>query len=160
MSSSAAGPQSQAAQQAATIVKYPRSLVVDGVVNPNALAAGQQLPVPLTIPQDAAFEWWWLSIFRTSGQLKVQIAEGATGGRTFIYGSNGSNQLVAGSFQGVYVDALAGLVSANGAFPMAVPFVMPAARIYQHTFTDLSGAANTVEMVYSGYALLQISSSS
>lgn len=159
MSSHPAGPQSAAAQSAATIVKYPRTLVVDGVVNPIAAAAGVQLPVALTIPQDADFEWWWLSIFRTSPQLKVQIAEGATGGRTFIYGSGGSNQLVSGAFQGIYVDALAGLVASNGAFPMAVPFVMPAQRTYQHTFTDLSGAANTVEMCYGGYALLQVSSS-
>jgi len=38
--------------------------------------------------------------------------------------------------------------------------VMPATRTYQHTFTDLSGAANTVELAYSGYALLQVASSS
>jgi hypothetical protein len=158
MSQTSSGPQSQAAQDSATIVKYPRSLVIDGVVNPLSAGAGVQLPVPLTIPQDADFEWWWLSIFRTSAQLKVQIAEGATGGRTFIYGSNGSNQLQSGAFQGIFVDALAGLIANNGAFPMAVPFVMPSARTYQHTFTDLSGAANTVEMVYGGYALLQIGS--
>lgn len=146
-----------------TIVKYPRTLVVDAVVNPTAAgdgtngstAGGQQV---LTIPQDADFEWWWLACFRTSNLLKVQIQEAATT-RFFIYGQSGNPQSSgSNAFAGIYIDLLAGLVSNNGAFPQTVPYVMPASRTYPHTFTDYSSAANTVELVYHGYALLQFQS--
>ena len=144
-------------QQAAqpTIVKYPRALVVDAVVNPTALAAPVQNGALLTIPQDSDFEWWWIALFRTSAQMKINIQEAATT-RYFFY--NQSGQSGAAGFQGIFVDLWAGLVSNNGAFPQAIPYVMPAARQYPHTFTDLSGAANTVELAYHGYALLQLGS--
>lgn len=146
-----------AATPAPTIVKYPRTLVVDAVVNPTGAGApntsgGQQV---LTIPQDADFEWWWLAAFRTSSQMKVQIQEAATT-RYLVYSQSGNPQGSGNAaFQGIFIDLLAGLVSNNGAFPQTVPYVMPASRNYIHSFTDLSGASNTVELAYIGYALLQ-----
>lgn len=134
------------------IVKIPRVLVVDAVVAANA----QLTPALLTIPQDADFEWWWLAIFRTSGSLKLLLAEAGTQ-RQLIY--SGSQLAQANQFLGMFVDNLAGLVANNGAFPIAVPYVMPASRTYTHQFTDSSGAPNTVEMAYHGFALLQVASS-
>lgn len=149
------GSSASAAQHAAgSIVKYPRILIVDGVVNPTGLAAGQTLGVPLTIPGDADFEWWWIAAFRTSNQLKLAIAESGSG-RSFMYGTTQNP-----SQQGLFIDLLAGLTSQNAAFPIAVPYVMPASRTYQHNFTDLSGAANTVELAFHGFALLHMASGS
>lgn len=137
---------------AASIVKTPRWLIVDGVVNPTNLAAGQTLSVLQTIPQDADFEWWWALAYRTSGLLKLQIQDQGSQ-RSFVYDQSGN---IAAS--GIYIDLFGGLASNNGAFPMTIPYVMPANRKYAWNFTDESGAANTVEIALSGYALLQISS--
>ena len=133
---------------APSIVKIPRALIVDVVVAASALL----VPVILTVPQDAEFEWWWLAIFRTSGNLKLLLTEAGTQ-KALIY--SGSQLSQANQFLGVFVDNLAGLVSNNGAFPIAVPYVMPASRSYTHQFSDFSGAQNTVQMVYHGFALLQ-----
>jgi len=133
------------------IVKVPRVLIVDVVV----AASATLTPGALSIPNDADFEWWWLSIFRTDPRLKVLITESATQ-RPFIY--SGSPQ-TPGGFLGVFVDNLAGLVSSNGEFPIAVPYVMPASRSYQHQFSDLSAAQNTVQVAYHGFALLQVANS-
>jgi len=137
-----------AQNQGTTIVKYPRWLVVDAVCGANAQAGAN-----LQIPNDADFEWWWISCFRTSGLMKILITESGTQ-RYLVYPQQG----VAGqaNFNGMYIDQLAGLVANNGAFPIAVPFVMPGSRTYIHTFTDSSDAQNTVELAYIGYALLQI----
>jgi hypothetical protein len=124
---------------------------VDAVVTLNT-----QQPSVLTIPQDADFEWWFLAAFRTDSRMKVLITEAATQ-RTMIFsGSQQSQQTV---FNGVFIDNLAGLVSSNGAFPIAVPYVMPASRSYQHAFTDSSGAQNIVQLAYHGFALLKVSDS-
>ncbi len=132
------------------IVKIPRVLVVDAVV-----PLSSQLPSILTIPQDADFEWWFLAAFRTNAAMKVLITEAATQ-RAMIY--SGSQQSSSTVFSGVFIDNLAGLVSGNGTFPIAVPYVMPASRSYQHQFTDSSGAQNTVQLAYHGFALLQVAS--
>lgn len=134
----------------AGIVKIPRVHIVDSVVALNSTANSL-----LTIQQDADFEWWWLSIQRTNAALKVLITEAATN-RQLIYA--GSAPTGGSVFNGMFVDNLAGLVANNGAFPIAVPYVMPASRVYQHTFLDSSGAQNTVQMAYHGFALLQVSS--
>jgi hypothetical protein len=140
------------APQAATapqIVKIPRALVVDAVVTANA----QLFPALLTIPQDADFEWWWLALSRTSALLKLLLTESGTSRQMIFPGS----QLAAGTqFLGVNVDNLAGTVAGNGSFPIAVPYVMPASRQYTHQFSDTSGAPNTVEVVYHGFALLAV----
>ena len=138
-----------AAATAPGIVKIPRVLVVDAVV-----ALNTQLPSILTIPQDADFEWWFLAAFRTNAAMKVLITEAATT-RSMIF--SGSQQSSSTVFNGVFIDNLAGLVAGNGAFPIAVPYVMPASRSYQHSFTDSSGAQNTVQLAYHGFALLQVS---
>jgi hypothetical protein len=143
-------PTPNAAATASGIVKIPRVLVVDAVVALNAT-----LNSILTIPQDADFEWWFLAAFRTNSLMKVLITEAATQ-RAMIY--SGSQQSSSTVFNGVLIDNLAGLVSSNGAFPVAVPYVMPASRAYQHAFTDSSGSQNTVQLVYHGFALLQVGS--
>lgn len=138
------------AATASGIVKIPRVLVVDAVV-----PLSSQLPSILTIPQDADFEWWFLAAFRTDSRMKVLITEAATQRQMIFAGSQQSSSTV---FNGVFIDNLAGLVSGNGAFPIAVPYVMPASRSYQHAFTDSSGAQNTVQLAYHGFALLQVGS--
>ena len=134
-----------------TVVKYPRWLIVDAVVGASAQAGAN-----LQIPNDADFEWWWIAAFRTSGLLKLTIQETGTQ-RFMVYPQQG----IAGQagFAGMFIDLFAGLVSNNGAFPVTVPYVMPGSRVYAHTFTDSSGAQNTVELAYIGYALLQIAGS-
>lgn len=139
------------AAAAPQVVKVPRVLTVDAVVPLNQVG----FPAVLTIPQDADFEWWFLAAFRTSGSAKVLITESGTQ-RQFIY-SGAPQQTVA--FNGVFIDNLAGLVFNNAAFPIAVPYIMPASRVYQHLFTDLSGVQNTIQLVYHGFALLPISQS-
>ena len=137
-----------AAVAASGILKVPRIHIVDAVVPNN----GQQGP-SMTIQADADFEWWWLSIFRTNALLKALIAEAGSGNRQFIYSGNPQ----ANNFQGILVDNLAGLVAQNGALPIAVPYVMPAGRIYTHQFTDQgSGGNNTVQIAYHGFALLKV----
>ena len=148
--SATASTTAAASASAPTTVKYPRWLVVDATVP----ADGQQ-NAQLTIPTDGDFEWWWIALFSTSSLLKVQIQEMATT-RYFIYPQSG-NPSGAG-FNGIFVNLLAGLVSSNGAFPITVPYVMPASRIYNHSFLDSSGNPNNVEIAYSGYALLQFQS--
>lgn len=133
------------------IVKTPRVLIVDAVVT----ASAALFPGQLSIPNDADFEWWWLAILRTSNLLKVLIQETATQRPLIFSGS----PLQPGAFLGVFVDNLAGLVSNNGQFPIAVPYVMPASRTYAHQFSDLSGAQNTVQVAYHGFALLEVTNS-
>jgi len=130
------------------IVKVPRVLLVDAVVPLSSVL----FPGQLSIPNDADFEWWWLAIQRTDARLKVLISESATQ-RSFIFSGS---PLQAGTFAGVFVDNLAGLVASNGQFPIAVPYIMPAARSYPHQFTDLSAAQNTVQVAYHGFALINV----
>jgi hypothetical protein len=125
------------------------SYVLDRVVPANAV----QDPNQLQILADADFEWWWLLASRTSNLLKVLISEQATG-RQFI-GTTASAVSGAGAFNGINIDLLAGTALATAAFPLAVPFVMPATRTYSVLYTDTSGAPNTVEMVFSGFKLWQ-----
>jgi hypothetical protein len=76
------------------------------------------------------------------------------GNRQLVYSGNPQQQ----NFQGVFVDNLAGLVANNGAFPIAVPYVMPAGRIYSHQIFDQgSGGNNICQFAYHGFALLRTS---
>lgn len=137
--------QPSAAVAAASVFKIPRIHIVDQIVTLNTTAQ-----VGMTIQADADFEWWFLSIFRTNALLKALIAEAGVGNRQLVYSGNPQAQ----NFTGILVDNLAGLVANNGALPIAVPYVMPAGRIYTHAFTDTSGANNTVQVAYHGYALM------
>src|SRR5712692_9999854 len=98
------------------LIKIPRVHVVDITVATGA--AGDGL---MTIQADASFEWWFLAIQRTSALLKILIAEAGVGNRALIYSGNPQ----ASGFQGIFVDNLAGTVAGNGAFPVAIPYVMP-----------------------------------
>jgi hypothetical protein len=92
---------------------------------------------PLTILPDADFEWWWSVLQRTSGLLALSIQE-AGSGRLFMNAP-------------VNVDNWAGQISANAAFPVVVPYIMPRTRTYTFTFTETSAAPNTVQLVLSGF---------
>jgi hypothetical protein len=129
------------------ILKIPRVHVVDSVVP----LSGQTTPL-LTIQADADFEWWWLSISRTNALLKMLFGEGGTS-RKFIFPAVPPQT---GVFTGILVDNMAGLVANNGAFPIAVPYVMPGGRQYDFQFTDSSGAQNTVQLAFHGFALFPV----
>lgn len=134
---------------AQNIIKIPRIHVVDITV-----ASAAQGGAAMTIQADADFEWWWLAISRTSALLKILISEAGTANRQMIYSGN----VQASNFQGVFVDNLAGLVASNGALPIAIPYVMPAGRIYSHQIADqTSGAPNIFQAAYHGFALLRTS---
>jgi hypothetical protein len=123
------------------------SYVLDRTVPANAT----QDPNALQILSDADFEWWWTLASRTSGLLKVLMKEQATG-RDFI-GTSPQAQAGGAIFNGINIDNWAGLATLNGAWPLAVPYVMPATRVYSLLFTDTSGNPNVTEIVFSGFKL-------
>ena len=121
--------------------------VLDRAVPANAV----QDPNQLQILSDADFEWWWLIGSRTSGSLKVMMKEQATG-RDFI-GTTASTVAGTAVFNGINFDLFCGTAANAAAFPLAVPYIMPATRVYTLLFTDTSGGTNTVELVFSGFKL-------
>ncbi|HKM99446.1 MAG TPA: hypothetical protein VJX23_02935 [Candidatus Binataceae bacterium] len=123
------------------------SYVLDRIVPASAV----QDPNQLQILSDADFEWWWILAARTSSLLKVLMKEAATG-RDFIQTTASSVSGVA-VFNGINIDLWAGTAAATAAFPLAVPYIMPATRTYSLLFTEQSGAPNTVELVFSGFKL-------
>jgi len=123
------------------------SYVLDRVVPANAV----QDPNQLQILSDADFEWWWILASRTSNLLKVLMKEQATG-RDFI-GTTASATSGPATFNGINIDNWAATALVSGAFPLAVPYIMPATRVFSLLFTDTSGANNTVEIVFSGFKL-------
>jgi hypothetical protein len=133
------------------ILKVPRAIILDIAVPANSVI----FPAAFQIPNDADFEWWFTSLQRTSALLKLLITETATGNRQLILSASPQQ---ATAFNGIFVDNFAGLVASNGAFPQAVPYIMPAARAYPHQFTDTSGSTNTVQIAYHGYALMPMQS--
>jgi hypothetical protein len=122
------------------------SYVLDRVVPANQV----QDPNQLQIGSDADFEWWWTLTSRTSNLLKVLMKEAATG-RDFI--GTTLSPAAGAVFNGIQIDLWAGTAFATAAFPLAVPYIMPATRVYTLLFTDTSGAPNTVELVFSGFKL-------
>jgi hypothetical protein len=114
-------------------------------------ASAVQDPNQLQILSDADFEWWWILASRTSNLLKVMMKEAATG-RDFI-GTTASATSGPATFNGINIDNWCGTAAATAAFPLAVPYIMPATRVYTLLFTDTSGAPNTVELVFSGFKL-------
>jgi len=79
------------------------------------------------------------------------MKEQATG-RDFI-GTTASTTSGTLTFNGINVDNWAGTAQATAAFPLAVPYIMPATRVYTLLWSDTSGAPNTVELVFSGFKL-------
>jgi hypothetical protein len=79
------------------------------------------------------------------------MKEAATG-RDFI-GTTASATSGAATFNGIFIDNWCGTAAATAAFPLAVPYIMPATRVYSLLFTDSSAAPNTVQMVFSGFKL-------
>lgn len=120
--------------------------VLDRAVPGNAV----QDPNALQILSDADFEWWWVLASRTSNLLKVIMKEQATG-RDFIQTS--SQQQGAAAFNGINIDNWCGTAQGNAAFPLAVPYILPATRVYSLLFSDTSGATNTVQLCFSGFKL-------
>lgn len=123
------------------------SYVLDRTVPANAV----QDPNQLQILSDADFEWWWIGASRTSSLLKVMMKEAATG-RDFI-GTTASSISGPATFNGINIDNWGGTASATALFPLAVPYIMPATRVYTLLFTDTSGAPNALELVFSGFKL-------
>jgi hypothetical protein len=123
------------------------SYVIDAAVVANAV----QQPTQFQILSDADFEWWWIIASRTSNLLKVLLKEQATG-RDFI-GTTASATSGPATFNGINIDNWCGTAQATAAFPLAVPYIMPATRVYTLLFTDTSGATNNVEVVFSGFKL-------
>jgi hypothetical protein len=123
------------------------SYVLDRTVPANQV----QDPNQLQILSDADFEWWWVLASRTSTLLKVMMKEQATG-RDFI-GTTASATSGPATFNGINIDNWAGTALATAAFPLAVPYIMPATRVYTLLLTDTSGAPNVVEIVFSGFKL-------
>lgn len=123
------------------------SYVIDRTVPANQV----QDPNQFQIGSDADFEWWWVLASRTSNLLKVMMKEAATG-RDFI-GTTASATTGANTFNGINIDNWAGTAQATAAWPLAVPYIMPATRVYTLLFTDTSGAPNAVEVVFSGFKL-------
>jgi hypothetical protein len=110
-----------------------------------------QQPGQLQILSDADFEWWWNKVFRTNGLLKLLMKEQATG-RDFI-GTTASATSGPATFNGILIDLWGGQTNQTGAFPLAIPYIMPATRVYTLLLTDLSAATNTVQIVFSGFKL-------
>ena len=122
--------------------------VLDRTVPANAV----QDPNALQILSDADFEWWWVIASATvATALKVLMKEQATG-RDFI-GTSPQAQAGGTVFNGIFLSNWCGTANANAAFPLAVPYVMPATRVYSFFFTDSSGAPNITELVFSGFKL-------
>lgn len=119
------------------------SYVVDAAVAGNASATAQ-----FSILSDADFEAWWIKASRTSNLLKVLMEESATS-RQFI----GQSATATGAFNGINIDLWAGTAQNGAAWPLAVPYIMPATRNYKLTFTDSSGSTNNVEVVFDGFKL-------
>jgi hypothetical protein len=113
-------------------------------------ASATQDPNQLQILSDADFEWWWLLASRTSNLLRVLMKEQATG-RDFIGTTASPN--AAAAFNGIFIDNWCGTAQAAAAFPLAVPYIMPATRVYSLLFTDTSAAINTVQLIFSGFKL-------
>jgi hypothetical protein len=120
--------------------------VLDRAVPANAV----QDPNALQILSDADFEWWWVIASRTSNLLKVLMKEQATG-RDFIQTS--AQQQGSAAFNGINIDNWCGTAQGNASFPLAVPYIMPATRVYSLLFTDTSAATNTVQLCFSGFKL-------
>lgn len=124
------------------------SYVLDRTVPANAV----QDPNALQILSDADFEWWWVLASATSAaQLKVMMKEQATG-RDFI-GTSPQAQAGGAVFNGIFLSNWCGTAQGNAAFPLAVPYIMPATRVYSLFFTDSSAAPNVTEVVFSGFKL-------
>jgi hypothetical protein len=126
--------------------------VLDRAVPANAV----QDPNALQILSDADFEWWWLFGSRTAAGaapfVKVLMKEQATG-RDFI-GTSPQAQAGGAVFNGINIDNWFGTAAANAGMPLAVPYIMPATRVYSLFFTDSSGGnINTVQVCFSGFKL-------
>jgi hypothetical protein len=124
------------------------SYVIDRTVPANAV----QDPNALQILSDADFEWWWLGATATvAASLKVLMKEQATG-RDFI-GTSPQAQAGGAVFNGIFLTNWCGAAGNAAMFPLAVPYVMPATRVYSLFFTDSSGAPNVTEIIFSGFKL-------
>lgn len=121
--------------------------VIDAIVP----ASQVQFSTQWQILSDADWEWWWSLVFRTSGQLKLLMKEQATG-RDFV-GTTATASSQPATFNGIFIDLWGGQANNTGAFPLAVPYICPATRVYTILLTDLSGAQNTAQLVFSGFKL-------
>ncbi len=113
-------------------IRVPYDYPVGGVVG----ALGVLTPT-LQIQQDADFEWVWTVATRTAAGLTVQVEDAATGRRLMSAPIN--------------IDNFAG--TAQLPFPLVEPYIVARTSNLNWTFTDTSGAPNTVQLVLRGYKL-------
>lgn len=124
------------------------SYVLDRTVPANAI----QDPNALQILSDADHEWWWVIGSATAPtQLRVQMKEEATG--RFFMGTSPQAQASGTPFNGILMSNWCGTAQGNASFPLAVPYILPATRVYSFYFTDSSGAPNVTQLVLSGFKL-------
>ena len=113
-------------------LRVPFEYVVNAVVGANA-----SVSVSLQVQQDSDFEWVFRIASRTDPRLTVLVEDGATGRKLTSVAVN--------------IDNFAG--TAQLPFPLVEPFILARATSVNFTFTDSSGAPNTVQLVLSGYKL-------
>jgi hypothetical protein len=125
--------------------------VLDRAVPANAV----QDPNALQILSDADFEWWWLGGSRTAVGAApfVKVLKEQATGRDFV-GTSPQAQAGGAVFNGINIDNWFGTAAGNALLPLAVPYIMPATRVYSFYFTDSSGGnINTVQVILSGFKL-------
>jgi hypothetical protein len=118
-----------------------------------------QRPGNLQILSDADFEWWFNKVKYIPGPgtafIKILMKENATG-RDFVGTTASAQSGLPGTFNGVDIDLWGGQANLTGSFPLAVPYIMPATRVYTIFLTDYSpapGTASTVQIVFDGFKL-------
>jgi len=119
-----------------------------------------QRPGNLQILSDADFEWWFNKVKYIPGPgtgplLKILMKENATG-RDFVGTTASAQSGLPGTFNGVDLDLWGGQANQTGSFPLAVPYIMPATRVYTIFLTDYSaspGNQATVQIAFDGFKL-------
>jgi hypothetical protein len=138
----------QAAAAAADFERQYLEYILDALVVKSSI----QAPFVLTILGRADFEWWFTKLHTTDpATLRVLMQDQGTS-REII---STSAQALA-SFNGIYANNWAGLASLGAAFPIAVPYVMPASRTYGFRLTDESGSDQHVQIALSGFERIPV----
>jgi hypothetical protein len=109
-----------------------------GAVVLTALQAGVASTVQ--IDQSADFEWIW-TVASSTGLYSVQFTDASTGRTLSNAAINGEN------FAG----------TAQLPWPLVEPYLIARSGTMQGSFTDRSGAGNTIQMVLRGYKLFPVS---
>ena len=155
----AAAGAAPAAGSAPQVTKRPWALttaIQTIAASTGAGVAGVPTVFPMIVPGIGDFELWWhgLATYQSDGvtpttnaALFIQVTE-SNGRKWFDYGNQQPSP-----FYGIPASLYAGTGAANGLYPEAVPYVLPANRAYQISLTDFSGAAQKAQLIWKGYLL-------